>query len=52
LKIQVYVKMGLRRIYGCKKEEVTGGWRKLHKEELHDCVPYILTRVICRVHRK
>jgi hypothetical protein len=27
---------GLRRIYGTKKEEVTGEWRKLHNEELND----------------
>jgi hypothetical protein len=26
----------LRRIFGPKKDEVTGEWRKLHKEELHD----------------
>jgi hypothetical protein len=26
----------LRRIFGPKRDEVTGGWRKLHKEELHD----------------
>jgi hypothetical protein len=25
----------LRRIFGTKKDEVTGGWRKLHSEELH-----------------
>jgi hypothetical protein len=25
----------LRRIFGSKKDEVTGGWRKLHNEELH-----------------
>jgi hypothetical protein len=25
-----------RRIFGPKKDEVTGGWRKLHNEELHD----------------
>jgi hypothetical protein len=25
----------LRRIYGLKRDEVTGGWRKLHSEELH-----------------
>jgi hypothetical protein len=24
----------LRRIFGPKREEVTGGWRKLHNEEL------------------
>jgi hypothetical protein len=26
----------LRRIFGPKRDEVTGGWRKLHIEELHD----------------
>jgi hypothetical protein len=26
----------LWRIFGPKKDEVTGEWRKLHKEELHD----------------
>jgi hypothetical protein len=26
----------LRRIFGTKRDEVTGGWRKLHNEELHN----------------
>jgi hypothetical protein len=26
----------LRRIFGPKRDEVTGGWRKLHDEELHN----------------
>jgi hypothetical protein len=26
----------LRRIFGSKRAEVTGGWRKLHNEELHN----------------
>jgi hypothetical protein len=26
----------LRRIFGRKRDEVTGEWRKLHIEELHD----------------
>jgi hypothetical protein len=26
----------LRRIFGPKREEVAGDWRKLHDEELHD----------------
>jgi hypothetical protein len=26
----------LRRIFGPKKVEVAGGWRKLHNEELHN----------------
>jgi hypothetical protein len=25
----------LRRIFGPKRDEMTGGWRKLHNEELH-----------------
>jgi hypothetical protein len=37
----------LRRIFGPKRDEVTGEWRKLHNEELHDmyCLPNIV-RVI------
>jgi hypothetical protein len=26
----------LRRIHGPKKEEVAGGWRRLHNEKLHN----------------
>jgi hypothetical protein len=26
----------LRRIFGRKREEVAGGWRRLHNEELHN----------------
>jgi hypothetical protein len=26
----------LRRIFGLKRDEVTGGWRKLHNEQLHN----------------
>jgi hypothetical protein len=26
----------LRRIFGLKRDEVTGEWRKLHNEELHN----------------
>jgi hypothetical protein len=28
----------LRRIFGPKRDEVTGEWRKLHNEELHVCI--------------
>jgi hypothetical protein len=36
----------LRRIFGSKKEEVTGGWRKFHKK-LHNLYsPPIIIRVI------
>jgi hypothetical protein len=29
----------LKRIFGPKRDEVTGEWRKLHNEELHDLYP-------------
>jgi hypothetical protein len=34
----------LRRISGPKKDEMMGGWRKLHKKEVHDL--YSLTSII------
>ena len=30
----------LRRIFGPKRDEVTGEWRKLHNEELIICTPH------------
>jgi hypothetical protein len=30
----------LRRIFGPKRDEVTGEWRKLHNEELHNLYSY------------
>ena len=35
-RLRVFEKMVLRRIFGLKREEVTGEWRKLHNEELRD----------------
>jgi hypothetical protein len=34
----------LRGIFGPKRDEVTGGWRKLHNEELHNlyCTPHVI----------
>jgi hypothetical protein len=32
----VFENRALRRIFGTKTDEVTGDWRKLHNEELHD----------------
>jgi hypothetical protein len=33
--VRVFENRLLRRIFGPKRDEVTGGWRKLHNEELH-----------------
>jgi hypothetical protein len=40
----------LRRIFGPKRDEVTGGWRKLHNEELHNLYsfPSIITMIKSR----
>jgi hypothetical protein len=32
----VYEKRVLKRIFGPKRDEVTGEWKKLHSEELHN----------------
>jgi hypothetical protein len=34
-RLRVFENRVLRIIFGPKKDEVTGGWRKLHNEELH-----------------
>jgi hypothetical protein len=36
LELKVFVNRVLRRIFGPKRDRVTGGWRKLHNEELHN----------------
>ena len=35
-RLRVFEKRVLRRIFGPKRDEVTGEWRKLHDEDLHD----------------
>jgi len=32
----VFERSGLRRIFGPKREEGTGDWRRLHNEDIHD----------------
>jgi hypothetical protein len=34
--LKVFEKRVLRKIFGPKTEEVMGGWRKLHNEELYN----------------
>jgi hypothetical protein len=35
-RLRVFENRVLRRIFGQKRDEVTGDWRKLHNEELHN----------------
>jgi len=35
-KLRVFENMLLRRIFGPRRDEVTGEWRRLHNEELND----------------
>ena len=46
-KLRLFENMVLRRIFGTRRDEVTGEWRRLHNEELNDryCSPNIV-RVI------
>jgi len=46
-RLRVFENRVLRRIFGPKRDEVTGYWRKLHNEKLNDlyCPPNIV-RVI------
>jgi len=44
---QVFDKKLLKyvRVFGPRREEVTGGWRKFHHEELHVFIPNEILRV-------
>jgi hypothetical protein len=43
----VFENKALRRIFGPKRDEVTGGWRKLHNEEFRDlCSSSSIIRII------
>jgi hypothetical protein len=35
-RLRMFENRVLRRVFGPKRDEVTGDWRKLHKEELND----------------
>jgi len=39
LRLKVFENRMLRRIFGPKRDKVTGKWRKLHNEELNDLYP-------------
>jgi len=39
-RLRVFENRVMRRIFGPKRDEVTGEWRKLHNEELTICTPH------------
>ena len=43
-RLRVFENRALRRIFGTKRDEITGEWRKLHNEELNDlyCSPTVV----------
>jgi hypothetical protein len=53
-RLGVFENRVLRRIFGPKRDEVTGEWRKLHKEELHDLytLPSIIRIIKARRRRR
>jgi hypothetical protein len=44
LMLRVFENRVLRRVFGLKRDEVTGEWRKLHNEELNDL--YSLSNIV------
>jgi hypothetical protein len=48
--LRVFENRVLREIFGPKRDEVTGGWRELHNEELHNlyCLPSIIRIIKAR----
>jgi hypothetical protein len=49
-RLKVFGNRVLRRIFGPKRNEVTGEWRELHNKELHDlyCSPSIIRMIKSR----
>jgi len=52
-RLRVFDNRVLRRIFGAKREEEMGDWRKLHNEELNDlyCPPYVVWGIKSRIMR-
>jgi hypothetical protein len=52
-RLRVFENRVLRRIFGSKRDEVTGGWREMHCEELHNLYssPSIIRMIKSRIVR-
>jgi hypothetical protein len=52
--LKVFENRVLRRVFGPKRDEVTGEWRKLHNEDLHELYysPYIVRVIKSRMRWK
>ena len=48
--LRVFENKVLRRIFGSRRDEVTGEWKRLYNEELNDlyCSPNIVRVIKCR----
>ena len=49
-RLRVFENMALRGMFGLKRDEVTGDWRRLHSEELYNvyCLPDIIRMIKSR----
>jgi hypothetical protein len=47
---RVFENRVLRRIFGARRDEMIGGWRKLHNEELHNLYssPHVIRMIKSR----
>jgi uncharacterized membrane protein len=45
-RLRVFENRLLRKIFGPKRDEVTGRWRNLHNEELHICSSPSVVRMV------